>query len=51
MPTESTTPLEVLIQVEEFIEYQKPPTKKRKQVFHRAIKRNYQRQNFYQKNR
>ena len=27
------------------------PTKKRKQFFHRAIKRDYQRQNFYQKTR
>ena len=33
------------------IEDQVKPTKKRKQTFQRAVKRNYQRHNFYQKTR
>ena len=36
------------IQVEE---KEKPAVKRQKQIFHRAIKRNYQRQDHYQKTR
>lgn len=42
MLTASTAPIE---------EIEEQPTKKRKQVFHRAIKRDYHRQKFYQKTR
>ena len=54
MPTASTTPIE-LESTEEFVEFDEDqfeqPKKRNKQKFHRAIKRDYQRQNFYQKTR
>jgi len=51
MPTASTTPIAEIEQVEENERIEEQPTKKRKQTFHRSIKRDYQRQNFYQKTR
>jgi len=50
MPNASTTAIEDLEQIEDEIQVEKPK-KRNKQVFHRAIKRDYQRQNFCQKTR
>ncbi len=42
---------EEFIEEHDKIEEQEKPVKKQKQIFHRAIKRDYQRQDFYQKTR
>lgn len=51
MPTASTTPIEEIETPEVNEKIEEQPTKKRKQSFRRAIKRDYNRQNFYQKTR
>ncbi len=48
MPTEPKNEDQEFLNLEE---QQKPAVKKDKQVFRRAIKRDYQRQDFYQKTR
>ena len=50
MPNESTTKIEDVEQAEAFVQIEEPK-KRQKQIFHRAIKRDYQRNKFYQKTR
>lgn len=50
MPTDSNTPIAELDHCTPVIEIEEPK-RKQKQVFHRAIKRDYQRQNFHKKTR
>ena len=50
MPTASTTPIAEIEEIVDEVQVEQP-VKKRKQTFHRAIKRDYNRQNFYQKTR
>lgn len=43
--------VETIIEEDQVEEQEKTKSKKNKQSFHRAIKRDYQRHNFYQKTR